>query len=78
MLTILEDDLITVVPDTSDSQILQTQAESEVEIEATFTPLPPEKPDPKPLCGGPEVMTILAIGVDTFDDEYFYGLADVI
>lgn len=32
---------------------------------------------PKPLCGGPPVMTILAIGADSGND-YRYGLADVI
>ena len=31
-----------------------------------------------PLCGGPPVMYILAIGIDTKDLSYTYGLADVI
>lgn len=30
------------------------------------------------LCGGPPVMTILAIGTDARGDQYMYGLADVI
>lgn len=34
-------------------------------------------PKPKPLCGGPEMMLILAIGADS-DPDYLYGLADVI
>lgn len=34
-------------------------------------------PTPKPLCGGPETMLILAIGADS-DPDYLYGLADVI
>jgi polyisoprenyl-teichoic acid--peptidoglycan teichoic acid transferase len=31
-----------------------------------------------PLCGGPNVMTILAIGSDQRSDSYIYGLADVV
>jgi LCP family protein required for cell wall assembly len=34
-------------------------------------------PKPAPLCGGPEMMTILAVGADSGPD-YLYGLADVI
>jgi LCP family protein required for cell wall assembly len=34
---------------------------------------------PKPLCGGPATMTVLALGVDSGgDNDYLYGLADVI
>jgi len=32
---------------------------------------------PKPLCGGPAVMNILAIGSDARGDHYLYGLADI-
>jgi len=32
---------------------------------------------PKPLCGGPEVMYIIAAGIDTDDPNYTYGLSDV-
>jgi LCP family protein required for cell wall assembly len=32
---------------------------------------------PQPLCGGPAVMNILAIGSDARGDHYLYGLADV-
>jgi len=32
----------------------------------------------QPLCGGPPVMTVLALGIDTRADNYLYGLADVI
>lgn len=35
-------------------------------------------PNPTPRCGGPSVMTILAIGSDTRADNYLYGLADVL
>ena len=41
---------------------------------STATPIPTATPEP--LCGGPPVMTILALGVDT--DDYLYGLADAI
>jgi len=33
---------------------------------------------PQPLCGGPSVMNILAIGSDSRGDHYLYGLADII
>jgi len=33
---------------------------------------------PKPLCGGPSTMNILAIGSDSRGNHYLYGLADVI
>jgi LCP family protein required for cell wall assembly len=33
---------------------------------------------PKPLCGGPPVMIVLGVGVDTKDDTYLYGLGDAI
>src|SRR5688572_6066386 len=32
---------------------------------------------PQPMCGGPAVMNILAIGSDTRRDHYLYGLADI-
>jgi LCP family protein required for cell wall assembly len=32
---------------------------------------------PKPLCGGPPAMTVLALGIDG-DENYLYGLSDVI
>lgn len=33
---------------------------------------------PKPLCGGPAVMNLLAIGSDERGNNYLYGLADII
>jgi LCP family protein required for cell wall assembly len=33
---------------------------------------------PQPMCGGPPVMTVLAVGADNRDESYLYGLADVI
>lgn len=35
-------------------------------------------PTPTPYCGGPQTMTVLALGIDTRADNYLYGLADVI
>lgn len=45
---------------------------STTEPESTSTPVP------QPLCGGPPVMNILAIGSDARGNHYLYGLADVI
>jgi LCP family protein required for cell wall assembly len=33
---------------------------------------------PVPLCGGPALTTVLAVGADSRDDTYLYGLGDVI
>ncbi len=44
---------------------------TETEIPATSTSTP------QPLCGGPAVMNILAIGSDARGDHYLYGLADI-
>lgn len=46
------------------------------------TPFPTDIPAtstnaPQPVCGGPEVMNILAIGSDSRGDHYLYGLADI-
>ncbi len=61
------------VMETSSLETIEGTAESiTTEILATNTP------KPKPLCGGPETMTILAIGSDSRSDNYLYGLADVI
>jgi len=40
--------------------------------------LPTFTSTPQPLCGGPSVMNILAIGSDARGQHYLYGLADVI
>lgn len=41
-------------------------------------PIATQTVTPQPLCGGPAVMNILAIGSDARGDHYLYGLADVI
>jgi LCP family protein required for cell wall assembly len=48
---------------------------------ASSTPPPTVVPVNQPatgLCGGPPVMTILAVGTDSRGDNYNYGLGDVI
>lgn len=53
----------------------------EIIVEKTATQLQPtatQTAEPQPLCGGPAVMNILAIGSDARGDHYLYGLADVI
>ncbi|HMB23993.1 MAG TPA: LCP family protein [Anaerolineales bacterium] len=47
-------------------------ATTEVPVAATQTS------PPQPLCGGPAVMNILAVGSDSRGQHYLYGLADVI
>ncbi len=45
---------------------------------STGTPAPATAVPASAICGGPSVMTILAIGSDQRIDSYLYGLADVI
>jgi LCP family protein required for cell wall assembly len=50
-------------------------------VDAAVTPSVPAAhptPTPRPLCGGPATMLVLAVGADSRDDNYLYGLADVI
>jgi LCP family protein required for cell wall assembly len=47
-------------------------------ITLTDTPAPSPTSTAEPLCGGPEVMTVMALGIDTEADNYLYGLADEI
>src|SRR6185503_1563015 len=51
--------------------------ELDVQVESTATIIRPTAA-PQPLCGGPAVMNILAIGSDSRGQHYLYGLADVI
>lgn len=77
----------------SNPEIASTEPVIEPEENAakpSLTPLQPETPlptetataiptaTPKPLCGGPAKMTVLALGIDSRADNYLYGLADVI
>lgn len=46
---------------------------------STSTDIPPTSTaTPQPLCGGPSVMNILAVGSDARGNHYLYGLADAI
>ncbi|MES0360151.1 MAG: LCP family protein [Anaerolineales bacterium] len=66
----------TALASSSDSNDGSIQAISTESI--TFpTETPAPSATPKPMCGGPESMTILALGVDGSAD-YLYGLSDVI
>lgn len=51
-------------------------AETE-QLGPTPVPQPTATATPQPLCGGPETMTLLAVGADSGPD-YLYGLSDVI
>ena len=65
------------------TQMRPTRTSLPVEEEAVINPIT-EYPQatststPQPLCGGPSVMNILAIGSDARGNHYLYGLADVI
>ena len=52
--------------------------EKEVATGTATEMLPTSTATPQPLCGGPAVMNILAVGSDARGDHYLYGLADVI
>jgi LCP family protein required for cell wall assembly len=48
-------------------------------VETTSTPIQTTPTSTlQPICGGPAVMNILAIGSDARGDHYLYGLADII
>src|SRR5215212_7922202 len=54
-------------------------AAESIAISSTATEIQPTSTaTPQPLCGGPAVMNILAIGSDSRGQHYLYGLADVI
>lgn len=53
----------------------------EIAVDGTATEILPtatQTAAPQPLCGGPAVMNILAIGSDARGQHYLYGLADII
>jgi LCP family protein required for cell wall assembly len=61
----------TTIPTQQTSLSLQSTA---TEALSTVT----QTATPQPLCGGPAVMNILAIGSDARGQHYLYGLADII
>jgi LCP family protein required for cell wall assembly len=64
---------------TQPNPTLTTFPIEEVAASSTATEVQPTNTaTPKPLCGGPAVMNLLAIGSDSRGNHYLYGLADVI
>ncbi len=60
---------------------LTTFPVEELSPESTATETQPaatQTAAPQPLCGGPAVMNILAVGSDARGQHYLYGLADII
>jgi LCP family protein required for cell wall assembly len=58
---------------------LVTVRMADAALDATSTEVMPTwTSTPQPLCGGPSVMNILAVGSDARGQHYLYGLADVI
>ncbi|MCK4692646.1 MAG: LCP family protein [Anaerolineales bacterium] len=47
-------------------------------LEETIIANPEPTSTPKPHCGGPQTMIVLAIGADSRSNDYNYGLADVL
>ena len=59
---------------------LTTFPVEELSPESTATKTQPtatQTAAPQPLCGGPAVMNMLAIGSDARGQHYLYGLADI-
>ena len=66
---------------TQPSPTLTTFPMEELALDSTATETQPtatQTAAPQPLCGGPAVMNILAIGSDARGQHYLYGLADII
>jgi LCP family protein required for cell wall assembly len=66
---------------TQPAPTLITVPTEEIAIQSTVTGAPPtatQTAAPQPLCGGPAVMNVLAIGSDARGQHYLYGLADII
>src|SRR5215207_9426525 len=58
---------------------LTTFAIEDLAVDGTATEIPlTNTGTPQPLCGGPAVMNILAVGSDARGNHYLYGLADII
>ena len=67
------------LPTTTPNPTLTTFPIDMAAISNTATGIPPTPTStPQPLCGGPSVMNILAVGSDARGQHYLYGLADVI
>jgi LCP family protein required for cell wall assembly len=69
---------ITPVTPTLAAMIVNPEVASTPTEASSPTPTLMPTPTPAPLCGGPPLMTILAVGADNRDNTYLYGLGDVI
>jgi len=65
----------TPAADASLSEVEEDVEQPTEAVQATDTAVP--TPTTAPLCGGPPVMTVLALGIDG-NENYLYGLSDVI
>lgn len=66
---------------TSTSSLTTMPTQIAMPVESTSTEMlspATQTVTPQPMCGGPAVMNILAIGSDSRGQHYLYGLADVI
>jgi len=66
---------------TQPESTLTTFPIEQIAVDSTATAIQPtvtQTAAPQPLCGGPEVMNILAVGSDSRGQHYLYGLADII
>src|SRR5215216_2054989 len=64
---------------TQPNPTLTTFPIEDVIVNSTATEIQPTNTaTPQPLCGGPSVMNILAVGSDARGNHYLYGLADII
>ena len=59
-------------------EIAMDSTATETQSTASAMPSQTQTAAPQPLCGGPAVMNILAIGSDARGQHYLYGLADII
>jgi LCP family protein required for cell wall assembly len=63
---------------TQPNPTLTTFPIEDIAVDATATEIQPTLTStPQPMCGGPAVMNILAIGSDARGNHYLYGLADI-
>jgi LCP family protein required for cell wall assembly len=63
---------------TAPTQAVPSVESSSTEASPTVAATQTQTTAPQPLCGGPAVMNILAVGSDARGQHYLYGLADVI
>jgi LCP family protein required for cell wall assembly len=64
---------------TQPNPTLTTFPIEDIAVVSTATEIPlTNTATPQPLCGGPAVMNILAVGSDARGNHYLYGLADII